>query len=192
MPAASRAQEVSGSDGTAVAGGALGLYSGAVLGGMASLIPCNQTYAGIRCVRGGATLGAGIGMVSGITLGNEDADRVWAAYRRAGFGLLAGSAVVLGMKPFVDKWSWGDVAAGGVIGSSIGAGGSGAWIGLVLGMGVGTVLWKTIPAVEMPDAIGVGFIGMAVGAFTSWIVRAVQAGEESDESVIQFNVGVPW
>mgnify|MGYP001816271525 FL=1 len=188
------AQETGGSTEAAVAGAAMGLYAGAALGGLASLIPCNQTMAGISCVRTAAVLGAGIGLASGVTLGREDSDAIWTAYRRAGVGFLAGSAVVLALKPFVDRWSWADVAAGGVIGSSIGAGGSGAWIGLVAGMGVGFGLWQLVPAMELPDAIGVGLIGMAVGGFTAWIIRAVDAGDSppSDVPVLQFDVAVPW
>ena len=188
------AQETSGSTEAAVAGAAMGLYAGAALGGLASLVPCNQTMAGISCVRTVAVLGAGIGLASGVTLGREDADAIWTAYRRAGVGFLAGSAVVLALKPFVDRWSWADVAAGGVIGSSIGAGGSGAWIGLGLGMVVGVGLWQWIPSMEMPDAIGVGLIGMAVGGFTAWIIRAVDGGDSppSDLPVLQFDVAVPW
>ncbi|MCK5489780.1 MAG: hypothetical protein KAI98_07315 [Gemmatimonadetes bacterium] len=189
-----RAQEISGSSEAAVAGAALGIYTGATLGGLAALVPCNQTMAGISCVRTVAILGAGIGLVSGLTLGREDSDAVWEAYRRAGFGFVAGSVVVLALKPFVDKWSWADVAAGGVIGSSIGAGGSGTWIGLVVGTGVGVGLWQLVPSMEMPDAIGVGLIGMAVGSFTSWIIRAINAGDSpaSDLPVLQFDVAVPW
>ncbi|MCL7960855.1 MAG: hypothetical protein M8861_11715 [marine benthic group bacterium] len=188
------AQETSGSTEAAVAGAAMGLYAGAALGGLASLVPCNQTMAGISCVRTVTVLGAGIGLASGVTLGREDSDAIWTAYRRAGVGFLAGSAVVLALKPFVDRWSWADVAAGGVIGSSIGAGGSGAWIGLVAGMGVGFGLWQLVPSMELPDAIGVGLIGMAVGGFTAWIVRAVDAGDSppSDVPVLQFDVAVPW
>ena len=189
-----QAQEASGSTEATVAGAAMGLYAGAALGGLSSLVPCNQTLAGISCVRTVAVLGAGIGLASGITLGREDSDAIWTAYRRAGVGFLAGSAVVLALRPFVDRWSWADVAAGGVIGSSIGAGGSGAWIGLVVGMGVGVGLWRLVPSMELPDAIGVGLIGMAVGGFTSWIIRAVDAGDSpaSDIPVLQFDVAVPW
>ena len=188
------AQEASGSTEATVAGAAIGLYAGAALGGLASLVPCNQTLAGISCVRTVAVLGAGIGLASGVTLGREDSDAIWTAYRRAGVGFVAGSVVVLALKPFVDRWSWADVAAGGVIGSSIGAGGSGAWIGLVVGLGVGVGLWQLVPSMELPDAIGVGLIGMAVGGFTSWIIRAVDAGDSpaSDLPVLQFDVAVPW
>ena len=194
-PGLARAQGTEGSDGAAFAGAALGVYTGAALGGLSSIIPCNQTMAGISCVRAAATVGAGIGLASGLALGLEDADAVWDAYDRVGIGLLAGSAVVLALKPFVNRWSWGDVGAGAVIGSAIAAGGSGAWIGLVAGTGVGVGLWQLLPSVEMPDAIGLGLIGMAVGGFTSWIMTAVEAGGDappSDLPVLQFNLGVPW
>ncbi len=189
-----RGQETTGSTGAAAAGAALGLYTGATLGGMASLIPCNQTYAGVRCVRLGAALGAGLGLISGIALGNADEDRVRSAYRRGGIGLVAGSAAVLALKPFVDRWSWGDVAAGAVIGSALGAGGTGAWVGLVLGMGVGVGAWKLFPSVELPDAIGIGLVGMAAGAFTSWIVQAVDAGSDgggASGTFLSFSFGSP-
>jgi hypothetical protein len=194
-PELAHAQGTEGSGAATVAGAALGVYTGAALGGLSSIIPCNQTMAGISCVRAVAAVGAGIGLASGLTLGLEDADAVWDAYGRAGIGLVAGSAVVLALKPFVNRWSWGDVGAGAVIGSSIATGGSGAWIGLVIGTGVGVALWQLIPSLEMPDAIGLGLIGMAVGGFTSWIVKAVEAGGDAaaaDLPLLQFNLGVPW
>ena len=195
VPRVGLAQGAGGTEGAAVAGAALGLYSGATLGGLASLIPCNKTLAGVRCVRGVTALGGGIGLASGIALGSEDQDAVWDAYRRAGFGLVAGSVAVLALKPFVDRWSWADVGAGAVIGSSIAAGGSGAWIGLVLGMGVGVGLWQVIPSFDLPEAISVGLAGMAIGGFTSWIIRAANAGSDTaaaDLPVLTFNLGVPW
>lgn len=193
-PPAGLAQESGGTD-AALAGAALGLYSGATLGGIASLIPCNQTLAGVRCVRGFSVLGGGIGLASGIALGSEDQDAVWDAYRRAGFGLVAGSVAVLALKPFVDRWSWADVVGGAVIGSSIAAGGSGAWIGLVVGTGVGVGLWQVIPTFDLPEAISVGLAGMAIGGFTSWIVRAADAGGDvaaADLPALTFNMSVPW
>ena len=194
-PRTGTAQESGGSDGATLAGAALGIYAGAALGGLSSIIPCNQTMAGIRCVRAVTALGGGIGLAVGATLGREDEDAVWDAYRRSGFGFAAGAVVVLALEPFVDKWSWADVAAGGVIGSAIAAGGSGAWIGLVAGTGIGVGLWQLVPSVEMPDAIALGLAGMAVGGFTSWIVKAIDAGDDaaaSDLPVLQFDVAVPW
>lgn len=186
------AQESMGSPEAAVAGAALGLYTGAALGGMASLIPCNQTYAGVRCVRLGAALGAGIGLASGIAMGDADAELVRRAYRRAGFGLAAGSLVVVALKPVLDRWSWSDVAAGAVIGSALGAGGSGAWAGLAIGSAIGVAAWRAFPSVDLPDAVAVGLLGMAGGAFVTWIVRAADAGDGGgDGPALSFRVSVP-
>ena len=74
-----QAQETIGSTEATVAGAAMGLYAGGALGGLASLVPCNQTMAGISCVRTVAVLGAGIGLASGVTLGREDSDAIWTA-----------------------------------------------------------------------------------------------------------------
>ncbi len=188
------AQSTEGSGEATAAGLALGLYSGAALGTLSAIIPCNQTLAGIECVRTVATLGAGIGAMSGLSLGLQDSEAVWKAYERAGIGFAAGSIVVLALKPFVDKWSWGDVAAGGVIGSSVAAGGRGAGIGLLAGGAVGVALWQLSPDYDLPNAIGLGLIGMALGGFTAWVVNAVEAGDQppSDLAVLQFDVGVPW
>lgn len=192
-PACGFAQD-GGSDGAAVAGAAIGLYSGATLAGVAALIPCNQTISGVRCVRVGAALGGGVGLASGLALGLNDEEGVRDAYRRAGIGLAAGSLAVLALEPFVDRWSWGDVAAGAVFGSSIAAGGSGAWVGLAAGLGAGTLLWQLVPSVDLPDALGVGLLGMAIGAFSSWIVRAAEAGDDmaaSDLPALTVRLGVP-
>lgn len=188
------AQSTEGSGEATAAGAALGLYSGAALGTLSSIIPCNQTLAGIACVRTVATLGAGIGAMSGLSLGLQDSEAVWDAYGRAGIGLAAGSVAVLALKPFVDKWSWGDVAAGAVIGSSVAAGGRGAVIGLLAGGALGAALWQLSPGYDLPDAIGLGLIGMALGGFSAWVVNAIEAGDRppSDLPVLQFDVGVPW
>jgi hypothetical protein len=188
------AQEPTGSGGSAAAGAALGAYSGFVLGGAAAWIPCNQTISGIGCLRTGAGIGAGLGLASGIALGLADSDAIGEAYGRAGIGLVGGSLVVAALGPFLDRWSWKDVVAGGVIGSSIAAGSPGAWIGLVLGTGVGVGLWQLIPGVELPDAVSAGLLGMAFGGITSWIVSAVEAdadGSPASPAVLSIHLAVP-
>ena len=187
------AQEPAGSGGSAVAGAALGAYSGFVLGGAAVLIPCNQMIAGVRCVRTGATIGAGVGLAAGIALGSSDTGGIEDAYRRAGIGLAAGSLVVAALGPFVDRWSWKDVIAGGVVGSSIAAGSPGTWLGLVIGAGAGVGLWQLVPGVDLPDAVSVGLLGMAFGGITSWVVRAVEADSRSSGSpaVLSIRLTVP-
>jgi len=188
------AQEPTGSGGSAAAGAALGAYSGFVLGGAAAWIPCNQTLSGIRCVRTGAGIGAGLGLASGLALGLADSGAVGDAYVRAGIGFAGGSLVFAALGPFLDRWSWKDVVAGGVLGSSIAAGGPGTWIGLALGSGVGVGLWQLVPGVELPDAVGVGLLGMAFGGITSWIVQAVQAGEDGSPAgpaVLSIHLAAP-
>jgi hypothetical protein len=175
-------QEVSGSAWAAVAGGALGLYSGAVLGTVGALVPCSQTYAGVRCVRTGLGAGGAVGLLSGIAIGDADADEVWRDYEGAGIGLLVGSAVTLGLKPFVERWSWGDVAAGALVGSAVGAAGKGAGIGLVAGSALGVALWQLVPSIDLPDAISVGLFGMAAGGLATWVIRAVDARDRADAS----------
>lgn len=167
-----------GSDGAAVAGAALGAYSGFVLGGAAALIPCNQTVSGLGCVRAGALVGTGAGLASGIALGLADSAQIEDAYARAGIGLAAGSLALVALEPFLDRWSWADVAAGGVIGSSIAAAGQGAWIGLAVGSGVGVALWQIVPGAGLPDAVGIGLLGMAFGGIVSWVAEAVDGDDE--------------
>lgn len=178
-----------------VAGAALGLYSGAVLGTAGALIPCGQTYAGIRCVRTGAGAAAALGLVSGIALGEADADAVWSAAEGAGIGALIGSAAMLGLKPFVHRWTWGDVAAGGVVGAAVGASGAGAGIGFAAGSVLGLALWKLSPAVDLPDAVSIALFGLAAGGMTHWLVRAVDAGERAETSasptVLTLRIPIP-
>jgi hypothetical protein len=186
VPAPAAAQ---GSDGAAVAGAALGAYSGFVLGGAAALIPCNQTYSGLGCVRAGALIGTGAGLASGIALGLADSDDIEDAYARAGIGLAAGSLALLALKPFLDRWSWPDVAAGAVIGSSIAAAGKGAWIGLAVGSGVGVAVWQLVPGAALPDAVGIGLLGMAFGGIASWVADAVDAeGDGSSPGTPVFSI----
>lgn len=187
----SPAQETSGSTRAAVAGGALGFYSGAVMGVGGSLIPCSQTYAGVRCVRLVGYAGAAIGLMSGVALGDGDADRVGRAYKGAGFGLLAGSVVGFALKEIVPHYGWRDVATAGGIGAAIGASARGAVLGFAAGAAVGTVLWATSPSFEVHDAVAVGLAGMAIGGLTSWVVRALDAqsdGPAAPEVIIPFSL----
>ena len=166
----------SGSDWAIVAGGALGLYSGAVLGMAGGMIPCSQTYAGASCVRLVGISGGAIGLASGLYLGAEDEDRVVDALRGAGYGLLIGSAAGFTLSRIVPYYGWLDVVAGGGIGAAVGASAEGAVIGLAVGTVVGTVLWRSVPSFELPDAVGVAVMGLAVGGLATWVIRAVEAG----------------
>ncbi len=89
-PAGTEAQESDGSTAAAVAGGALGLASGATLGAVGSIIPCSQTGPGPTCVRWSAIGGGAIGVTGGALLGAGDSDRLADAAVGAGIGFVAG------------------------------------------------------------------------------------------------------
>ena len=186
------AQEDGGSGWTAVGGGALGLYSGALLGAAGSMIPCTQTAAGVKCVRAAAAAGGVIGLIGGLYLGDADEDGIAAAYRGAAYGALAGAAVGFALKEVIPHYGWLDVATGAAIGAGIGAAAKGSVIGLAVGSAVGVVLWRAVPAIELPDAVGIAVAGLAVGGLTSWVVRAVDAQDDaraSEQFEISFSVG---
>ena len=186
------AQEDGGSGWAAVRGGALGLYSGALLGAAGSMIPCTQTAAGVKCVRAAAAAGGVIGLISGLYLGDADEDGIAASYRGAAYGALAGAAVGFALKEVIPHYGWLDVATGAAIGAGVGAAAEGSVIGLAVGSAVGVVLWRAVPAIEFPDAVGIAVAGLAVGGLTSWVVRAVDAQDDaraSEQFEISFSVG---
>jgi hypothetical protein len=170
-----RAQQSQTSDGAKLAGGALGLYSGAVLGTLGGLIPCSQTYAGSQCVRVTGAAGAVVGLAAGIHLGGVDEDAVSNSARGATYGFLIGSAAGFALKESVQRFGWGDVVAGGLIGAGIGASAKGAIIGLGAGSLLGLALYWTIPSFDLPNAVGVALMGMTVGGIGSWVVKGVEA-----------------
>jgi hypothetical protein len=172
------AQEKQGSDAAAAAGGALGLYSGAVLGNLGGLIPCSQTYAGATCVWATSAAGGVAGLAGGIAMGSGDEDAVTDAARGALYGLAIGAVGGVVLKETVERFGWSDVATTGLVGAAIGASAKGALIGLGVGSAVGLLLYWTLPSFDLPNAVGFAMMGMAVGGISSWVVRGVEAGQE--------------
>ena len=84
-PAVTSGQESGGSTAAAVAGGALGLASGATLGAVGSMIPCSQTGPGPSCVRWSAIGGGVIAASGGALLGAGDSNRLGDAALGAGY-----------------------------------------------------------------------------------------------------------
>jgi hypothetical protein len=165
-----------GSVPAAVAGGALGLFSGAILGVTGSIIPCTQTYDGAGCIRAHA-LGAGaLGLLGGALMGEADADRVGSAAGSAGIGFLAGTAAGLILKPIAQRVGWRDVFTIGLLGGAIGASPAGAALGFGAGAVAGVVLWRVIPGGTFPDALSVALTGLALGGIGGWIVRGLEGG----------------
>ena len=185
------AQEDGGSGWAAVGGGALGLYSGALLGAAGGMIPCTQTALGVKCVRVAAAAGGVIGLIGGLYLGDADEDGVVSSYKGAAYGALAGGVVGFTLKEIVPHYGWPDVAAGAAIGAGIGASPKGSAIGLAAGAAIGVVLWRAVPMIELSDAVGIGLIGVAVGGLSSWIVRAVDAQDGANPAEgfeLSFNI----
>ena len=188
---AAAAQEDAGSSWAAAAGGALGLYSGALLGAAGSMIPCTQTAFGVKCVRVAAAAGGVIGLIGGLYLGDGDEDGVVSSYKGAAYGALAGGVVGFTLKEIVPHYGWPDVATGAAIGAGIGASAKGSAIGLAAGAAIGVVLWRAVPAIEFSDAVGIGLLGVAVGGLSSWIVRAVNAQDGANPAEgleLSFNI----
>ena len=171
----SRAQEAGGSTGAALAGGALGLSSGALLGTMGSIPPCWQTTAGVHCVRWSTGIGATVGLTSGVLIGAADVDRIEQAATSAAIGFGVGVVAGLVLKPIAQRFGWQDVLATGLMGGAIGSAPLGAVVGLGCGTVVGAMLWGTVDGVTLPDAVGVGIVGMSLGALAEWVVAAIDA-----------------
>ena len=171
-----------GSTWAAVGGAALGAYSGTVLGAVGSLMPCTRTYEGPACVRPAAIGGGLIGGLSGAALGAVDASRVGDAFVAGVIGATVGGAALLAVQPFLERWSWGDVGAGAVIGGAVAASGPGAAIGFGAGAIVGGATWQLVPSVKLPDAVAVTLFGLAAGGIGGWVWRAIDAKENQNES----------
>lgn len=171
-----------GSTWAAVGGAALGAYSGTVLGAVGSMIPCTRTYAGPACVRPAALGGGFVGAFSGAALGIVDAPGVEDALVAGGIGAAVGGATLLAVQPFLERWSWGDVAAGAVIGGAVSSAGPGAYIGFGVGAAVGIATWQLIPSVDLPDAAAAALLGLAAGGIGGWVWRAIDATESGHGS----------
>ena len=192
-PGAAGCQEISGSTGTAIAGAALGAYSGGVVGTMGSIVPCTQTYWGAKCVRWSAAAGGVIGLVSGAIIGANNSEEIERSAKSAAIGFGIGFAAGAVLKPIAQRIGWQDVAAVGLMGGAVGAAPKGAVIGLGVGTVIGFTLFKTVDGFNMPDLVGAAVGGAAIGALTDWVVTAINASrdggvEGSPQLTIPFNV----
>jgi len=164
-------------------GAALGAASGAVVGSLGSLIPCNDTYAGPHCVRWvavGATL---VGGVSGAIVGGRDPGTLSDIATSAAFGLGAGTVVGLVMTPFIERWAAEDALALGLIGGAVGSAPRGAVIGFGVGAASGIILWQTAPGFGSPQAAAFVLGGITLGVLTEWIVRAATAHDDPQPAI---------
>jgi hypothetical protein len=186
-PVSSLAQQ-SGSTGAAIAGGALGLSSGATLAFVGSLVPCTQSRPGPTCVRWSAASGGALGLVGGAMLGASDSDHLSDVALGTGIGFAAGVAGGLVLKSAAERFGWQDVAVVGLVGGAIGAAPLGSAIGLLGGSAVGLATMALVDSFETPDLIGAAAAGLALGGIVEWLVRGIGAqGTDADE----FYLSVP-
>ena len=184
-PASSRCQDTSGSTGAAIAGAAIGAYSGGMVGTMGSIVPCTQTYWGDKCVRWSAVGGGVIGLVSGAVIGANDSDHIERSAKGAAIGFGIGFAAGAVLKPIAQRVGWQDVAAVGLMGGAMGAAPKGAVIGLGVGTVIGFTLFKTVDGFNMPDFVGAAVGGAALGVLTDWVVSALNASAETGSTTSQ-------
>ena len=180
-----------GSTWAAVGGAALGAYSGTVLGTVGSLIPCTRTYEGPACVRPAAIAGGLIAGISGASLGAADAGRVEDHFVAGAIGATVGAAAMLAIQPLLERWSWGDVGAGALVGGAVASSGTGAAIGFGAGAVIGVAAWQLIPSMKLPDAAAVTLFGLAAGGIGGWVFRALDAHEidnGGEAAVLSFTI----
>ena len=76
----------------------------------------------------------------------------------------------------------------GFVGGAWGASWLGATGGLAAGSAVGAILWQAIPSFDLPNAVGVGLMGMALGSVGQWIARAVDANRDAQPVPLSLTV----
>ena len=126
--------------GATVAGAMLGLYAGAMVGSLGTILPCTQTLLGARCVRAGTALSATIGLTSGILVGTGGGDKVAGQAVSGAVGLAAGVVVGVVGRSFLQRFRWKDVLAVGLVGGAISTQPKEALIGAAAGTTLGDVL----------------------------------------------------
>jgi len=128
------------------------------------------------------------GLVSGVTLGGRDSERVESAAVGSLIGFGAGAIAGLAIKSQSPAFGWADVATLGAVGGAWGASWLGATVGLAAGSVVGVVLWQAIPSFDLPNAAGVALMGMALGGVGSWVIRAIDSGQTSNGVPVTLSV----
>ena len=169
-------------------GAAVGAYSGATLGLIGGLSPCNRTIRGTRCARVAAVLGGVVGSTSGAVLSYHAPDALDDRLQGAGLGALVGAAVGYGLKVGIRQYGWQDVGAATAVGAALGASPVGAGIGFGVGLTVGSVLWLAMPGQGLPEAVALSLAGLAIGGLFDWVHGAATADSGSGPLVIPFQI----
>jgi len=164
------------------------MYSGAGLGLMGSLMPCNRTLWGGRCAAAGATLGGAVGLVLGGVIGEEDRGAIEGRAEDAVIGLAVGAIVGVGLRHAVRQYEWADVAALAAVGGAFGAASGGVGIGSAAGAATGVILWLARSDAGPPDVLMFLLAGAAVGGIWDWADGASSARQATSP---QFSFSLP-
>jgi len=175
-------QASGGSTASALGVGALGAYSGAVLGLVGAAGPCNRLPWGAACPRAAAALGGALGLAAGTVLGNTDSAAMGGRLENAGYGALAGGLVGFVLSPVVRQYAWPDALAFAAVGAAVGASPEGSGLGFGVGAAVGVLSWLAIPRFNVGDAISAAVVGLAVGGIAGWISEAADSRSRSSTS----------
>lgn len=181
-----------GSGGAARGGMALGAYSGATLGLLGTMMPCNRTIAGSVCVASGASSGAALGLAMGGIIGGESAGDIDERYRNAGWGTAVGAVLGLVAWKGVRQYGWADALAVAAVGGAIGAAPRGALIGAGAGVLTGAVAWIGFDKAGLADFILFTLGGLAVGSMYDWVHGAAVAGSTEPLPGPSFSIPVGW
>ena len=169
-------------------GAVVGAYSGATLGLIGGLSPCNRTIRGTRCARVAAVLGGVVGSTSGAVLSYHAPDALDDRLYGAAVGALVGAAVGYGLKVGIHYYDWPDVGAAAAVGAALGASPVGAGIGFGVGLTLGSVLWLAVPGPGLPEAVALSLVGLAIGGLVDWVVGAATASSGPGPLVIPFQI----
>lgn len=151
-----------------IGGGALGLYSGGMLGLVGAMMPCNRVLNGGACVASGVGTGVAMGMVMGALIGGENTRALEARFESTGVGALVGVAVGVGIRSVVRQYGWADVGAAAMLGGAFGAAPTGSLIGTGAGAVTGALVWWLVPRSTVADMVMMAMVGAAVGGLLDW------------------------
>jgi hypothetical protein len=173
-------QATEGSTASTVGLGALGAYSGTVLGLIGAVGPCSRLLSGAVCPRTAAAFGGAVGLAAGVVLGSNDSAALDGSLRHAGYGVLAGGLVGWGLTGVVRQYWWPDPVAFAAVGAAVGASPRGAGVGFAVGAAVGFLSWMTLPRVSVGDAISLALTGLAAGGLVGWVSEAARSRSGGD------------
>ena len=186
-PTAVCAQAPDGSTSQTLVAGGLGAFSGATLGGIGGLLPCNRRVDGRRCVVSSASVGGALGLAMGGLIGSENTDALRTRARGAGYGLAGGAVVGLLLRSTVHEYDWYDVGTMAAVGGAIGAVPHGAALGAGAGTVVGALVWVVKPEGSFQDLVMFTLAGIAVGGMADWLDGASDATRSG--YTISFSLG---